>query len=73
MKKTNGEIKIENGVPLPPIHRGRGEIINALRKMDIGDSFYTAKAWSMYNVAARAGITITVRREGKGFRIWRTA
>jgi hypothetical protein len=73
MKKTNGELKIEKGVPLPQA-RSRG-LSKALRGMKIGDSLLTfSGADSARNVAAQvlgAGKYAT-RQDKGGIRIWRT-
>lgn len=77
-------IQIEKGIPLPEVRRRQpknpyGEV---MRQMEIGDSF--ACEGSKFNTlqgviraaAKKAGIAITVRREGKEgckLRVWRVA
>ena len=76
-KTVNGERvmgAIEKGVPIPSPHRRRGDVVARLRQLQVGDSFFTTIPHATFAKSAkRLGIPITRRREGNGFRIWRTA
>lgn len=69
-------IKIESGIPLPPIQRrGRpfGELREALLSIDVGDSFETDKGEThIRGVAAKCWIKVAIRSvSNKRRRVWR--
>lgn len=81
MKKVNGEIKIERGIPQERVGRGRGGRYPYL-KMQIGDSFLIPKmaASSVYNIGREGNRQAISKqlphrfRSGKwkdGYRCWR--
>ena len=74
--QSNGEIKIEKGVPIPPRDRGHRSSKYPWATMEIGDSFFVPKA-KMGSSASIAGKRyqrkFTTRPEGDGTRIWRQA
>jgi hypothetical protein len=77
-KPTNGEIKIESGVPLPP-HQARNAKY-PFSAMQIGDSFFvpnvtvSSLAGCMAHARHRdAGRIYTSRTVEGGVRVWRTA
>lgn len=75
MSKNNTPFKIQRKVPVPKPHRGRG-LTATLRACKVGDSFLVPGSISRtgaYTVARHLGVTVAVRQEGEGFRIWRTA
>ena len=67
-------IEIESGIPVPV--RGEDRIVYPFHKMKPGDSFLVDKEPTkmrlntMYGLARRRKCRITIRREGKGFRVW---
>lgn len=68
-------VKIDRRVPLPA-ERGNNAAKFPWSDLKVGDSFYSASAAArggLYNIAKRHGIKITVRNEGDGVRVWRTA
>lgn len=69
--KTNGTgIKVESGIPIPDRQKP-GALLTVLRGMKVGESFVYPKAYSLYNIASRAGVKIATRKEGDGVRVWR--
>lgn len=65
-------IKIERRVPIPKIATEAHNAVYPWRQMRIGDSFFTRNTTTNMHTAARwAGISIKVRSEGNGRRIWR--
>jgi hypothetical protein len=69
------EIKIEKGVPFPTRTRRTG-VTAALRRMEVGDSFFVedaSKRGSTLAMGQRIGKAFRTAKEGTGFRIWRTA
>jgi hypothetical protein len=65
--------KIEKGVPLPDTLRTP---TYPFKEMEIGDSFFVesrSKKAGIHSTAKHYGITITIRKQGSGFRVWRVA
>ena len=79
-KRNNGaggaELKIENGVPIPPKGDKKGYVA-AVRKLKVGQSVHIpGKHHVAFNAIRGAGgnqTTHTGRREGNGCRVWRIA
>ena len=74
--KSNGEFKIETGIPIPPPQTGGGRY--PWRKMKVGDSFLvpgkTQKTWNGVSAAHKmTGFKFTVRTVEGGVRVWRIA
>lgn len=73
--KSNGELKIEHGVPIPT-HGRTGNLRDTLTKMVPGDSLLipskSAYAYAMVRAAWGQG-NYTCRKEENGIRVWRTA
>jgi len=70
-EKSNGEIKIEKGVPIPT---RRSNSRYPWREMQIGDSFVVASsAQAVHSSASYAHIKITTRAVDGGIRVWRVA
>ncbi|WP_066556914.1 hypothetical protein [Croceicoccus bisphenolivorans] len=76
--------EIEKGVPLPEKGNVRTGVANALRQMEVGDSFVIpteatnknrlSSAFSrFYMTKCGAGKRFSQRKTPDGFRIWRTA
>ena len=68
-------IKIERGIPIPP-KRKRGSRKYPFDQMKIGDSILIGRKsqTSAYHYRiAHPEFRFTVRREGKGFRLWRVS
>lgn len=73
---------VDKNIPIPPIKRrngGKGKPLGdygkALLAAAVGDSFLVPTRHQYTNLrklAQRKGLVITVRREGEGWRIWRT-
>lgn len=76
-------MKIEKGIPMPEkTHSGRqGKY--PFRKLEVGESFFVdgeKEGWRAYGAARQMnyrtfknnGLLFEARREGKGYRIWRT-
>ena len=71
--RSNGKIKIEKGIPIPPrSHRAK----YPWETMEIGDSFFAPSA----NMASSVSLArkryqreFTTRPEGTGTRVWREA
>lgn len=77
MKKANGHIQVEKGVPLPKGYSG-GKFKPTLEAMKDGESFVVADTYShrtlLYQSAHRSGIKIAIRKIGDGnIRVWRAA
>lgn len=71
--ETNGEIKIEKGVPMPS-GAGRPKInILLLQAMKVGDSVLVTprKAKSLYISARTAKVRVAARSEEGMTRVWR--
>lgn len=69
------KIAVKRGIPIPPKPNSKG-YSDVLRVMKIGDSFEIGKQQqqSVYVLARRAGVKITMRTDGNGnARVWRTA
>jgi hypothetical protein len=69
-------IKIEKGIPLPERGGRKGGLSDAVRSMDIGDSFVLplAKRNGLAHLAVRLGVKLATRKEGADkVRVWRTA
>lgn len=67
--------KIEKNVPLPTGPHGNTKYPFA--SMQVGDSFFAdglpnSARVAAYSAARRHGITLVTKREGTGYRIWRT-
>ena len=74
-KITTLEGKIEKGVPLPSV-RGKLPATYPWKAMKVTDSFWMAKASNRasklaYDASKEFKMKYTVRREGKGTRVWR--
>jgi hypothetical protein len=74
--KTVAQLKIEHGVPIPPISTRQGNNIRLLQAMKPGDSVFfdkpiEKKAVRLYRVAKKMGIKIAIRKEAGGSRVWR--
>lgn len=73
----NGELKIEKGIPLPPARGGRrSETAALMRAMKKGDSILMHKAPTNVQQHALRYIgkgKFATRREGNGYRVWKTA
>ena len=78
----DADIKIESGIPIKAVRKSR-KLIEAMRPMNVGDSFYvdipdaTAKAIARVfarhrRAADHLAYKIAYRREHDGIRIWRT-
>lgn len=69
------EIKIEKNVPLRAVKENRTqEYINALDKMDLGDSFLVQDSKTAALIRAkvyRKDYYMAVRKEGDKLRIWK--
>lgn len=75
------EIKIDKDVPLPSGSRNgsTGLLVRTLKEMAIGDSFLfelngrssISQRTSMHRRAVKAGVTVRIRNEGDGFRVWK--
>lgn len=73
MKKPTikSRLKIEKDIPIPD-RFCRGEIVETLKQMKVGDSFYyEANRIDTKPAAQKLGILMTVRIDGKGYRYWR--
>jgi hypothetical protein len=72
-RKSNGTgIVIDKNIPMPTSTHKK----YPLDDMAVGDSFFVAdptKRAGLYTSAARYDIKVSVRLEGTGFRVWRTA
>jgi hypothetical protein len=72
------ELKIEHGVPIPPVATRQGANIRLLQSMKPGDSVFfdkpiEYKAVRLYRVAKKTGIKIVIRKEAHGMRVWRVS
>jgi hypothetical protein len=67
--------KIERGIPIPARYsRQSNELVEAMKKMKVGDSFaWHTQTTVVFRAAVYAGIRITTRKTNQGQRIWRTA
>jgi hypothetical protein len=68
-------LKIEKGVPVPPVAVRVGGNEKLLQEMEIGDSVFfdkpiAARATRLYRVAKRMGLKIVLRKEPHGTRVW---
>ena len=68
--------EIVNNVPLPDlIGRGRakGEVRLTIERMEVGDSFLLEdkRRLGVNKIAQILGISLTTRREGDLYRVWR--
>ena len=71
---------IEKGIPLPDPgkrHFGginkRSGLCAAFANMEFGDSLFTTKTLQAISAAAiKSGAHVTSRKEGAGYRVWRT-
>ncbi len=73
--KSNGELKIEKGIPVPPEGQSRGRYVDVFRKMTKGDSVFipekrpsdmgpsVSRIWGKGNYRAV--------KEDNGVRLWR--
>lgn len=72
--KPNGVLKIEKGIPVPP-KGGKSGMCAVLRQLGVGDSILvhgsrsTAANVSQHILGAG---NYTCRKDGDGFRVWRT-
>lgn len=67
---------IEKGVPIPPSSGGGRKPKYPWREMKVGDSFFVEGEPiklrnSLYPLATRHNIKLTIRTEGNGVRVWR--
>lgn len=69
---SEGEMKIEKGIPIPT-RNTRRKI--AFDTMEVGDSFLTEQQArnDLYGMARRQKIKIATRLEGEKVRVWRIA
>lgn len=59
-------IVIEKGIPIPR------SLSQALREMQVGDSFVIAEKSNLHTLSKRVGINIVTRKQPDGtFRVWR--
>ena len=69
---SDPEVKIDKNIPIDSITR---QARYPWRTMQVGDSFYSETP--IYGIASatgkRLGKKFTVRKEGPGFRCWRSA
>lgn len=73
------ELKIEDGVPIPPNGRNAGPVRLALEAMKVGQSMFVPRCLCApgsaqaiaSNVGRDLGRAFTTRKEGDGRRIWR--
>lgn len=66
-------VKIEKRVPVPPTGRTTG-LTDALKKMAVGDSFILPTGITPYSPHAYAksvGVKVTVKKQKRGYRVWR--
>jgi hypothetical protein len=63
-------VKIEKRVPIPPTGKTVG-MVDAMKKMSVGDSFVLPEGIQPYGYARNAGIKITVKKQGEVYRVWR--
>jgi hypothetical protein len=67
--------EIVNNVPLPDESRGRtkGEVRLTIERMEVGDSFLleSKRRFAVNKIAQVLGISLTTRREGDLYRVWR--
>lgn len=69
---TESLLEITAHVPCPGPRTGKGEVLrDTLFAMHGDDSFLVSDVTWVYEVAKRAGIRITSRREGAKIRVWR--
>lgn len=71
------EVKIEYDIPIPPKKRptntGEVQALTALALSEIGASIYVeSDLGSRSRIADEYDVKFTARREGNGYRIWRT-
>lgn len=71
-------MKIEKGVPIPATTARSGDNMDLLRSMEVGDSVYfdapiAHKATRFYRVAKKLNVSVLIRKDGEGMRLWRTA
>ena len=72
--------EIEKGIPIPPkTVNGRGKTKYPFKSMEVGDSFFVGSqhTWKIIRSAASAysrkyGGRFETRKDGDGFRFWRT-
>lgn len=74
--KSNGELKIEKGIPIPAkLGSPRGALRRLLPTMKKGDSVFVAKGYKTVYQTARlafgAGGYVSIAAEGDGVRVWR--
>ena len=75
------EYVIEKGVPLPEEspHSGRraswsDSLSATFLRMEKGDSIVSTRSLQAISSAScRSGVSVTSRREGGGYRVWRTS
>lgn len=70
--RMSDEIKIEKGIPVPRAVKS-GPVLEALRKMQVGDSILISAGErnNTHNRSKIANIKITTRQEGEKLRVWR--
>lgn len=68
------DYEITKGIPLPK--RGRdGKLTEALKKLEIGDSFLISAEVRIYvgTLSKRHNVKISTHKEGDQYRLWRIA
>ena len=74
-------IALESNVPMSPRYTSRLLQRYPLRRMAVGDSFpmsvddprFDSHRRLLYRYARQAGVKVSVRKVGAGYRCWRTA
>lgn len=70
MAKTNGELKIEKGIPIPS---GNANVTATLRKLKVGDSVLLPSSFDrQYAHQVLGKGNYTARKMEDGVRVWRT-
>lgn len=67
-------MKIEKNIPIPEPRIKHEASKDLMRKANIGDSIFLENVKhknSLTQLFKKAGISITTRKEGKGYRIWK--
>lgn len=75
--------EINKNVPvIPPRHGGGrplGKLSRTIRALNVGDSFYFPTKYTgasrkeIYRAGRTVGISVTIRDEAEGLRVWRLA
>ena len=67
------EYKIEKNIPIPELNPRKSGLTRVFRQMEIGDSVLLSAddVMSLTRVSKDAGVKVTRRIEGDGYRVWR--